>query len=394
MKRHCFLCQSATELVFSTTWVLPGLEPREIGFSVCPNCGSVCQSPSVNFNEMMTFYSSMAVYTNPGRQEKPTEAKVRDLDEQIRFIRRGIGHLPSSALQIGSSDGYTLSRFRDAGISRVLGVEPGTASVEIANRMYQIECIHSSAEDFQTDEQFELVILTHVLEHLYQPQDTLKKCRSLQQNLGEGFIYVEVPLMAKPSSLCPGFFSFEHINYYTRDNLVRSLTDAGYSIVSLIEHYNSNLSPIIGVLASTRLQDHCDEFIPLVSRNRTILSAYRAKEVAYWQGCLNNILHKLMQSKRIFLWGAGIHTSQIVANTNLITQCPISGLTDTSNLKWGLKQGDWICQDPNSIDWQEGDSVLISSYASEKEIYDALQWLRDKGVSTFRLHNVDNTRTH
>ena len=394
MKRHCFLCQSATEVVFSTTWVLPGLLPREIGFSVCPDCGSVCQSPSVSFDEMMTFYSSMAVYTNPGRAEKPTDAKVRDLDEQIRFIRRGIGHLPQSALQIGSSDGYTLSRFRDAGVSRVLGVEPGTASVELAKRLYQIDCIHGSAEDFHTDEQFELIILTHVLEHLYQPQDTLKKCRSLQQQAGEAFIYVEVPLMAKPASLCPGFFSFEHINYYTRDNLVRSLAEAGYSVVSLVEHYNSNLSPIIGVLASTRRQDHCDDFHAEISRNRAILSEYRAKEVAYWQGCLDAILPALKQSKRIFLWGAGIHTSQIVANTNLITQCTINGLTDTSNLKWGLRQGDWLCLAPDSIDWQQGDCVLISSYASEKEIFDALQWLRDKGVTTLRLHNVDDTRTH
>ena len=55
MKRQCFLCQSANEVVFSTTWALPGLEPREIGFSVCLSCGSVCQSPSVSFNEMMTF---------------------------------------------------------------------------------------------------------------------------------------------------------------------------------------------------------------------------------------------------------------------------------------------------------------------------------------------------
>lgn len=394
MKRHCFLCQSATEVMFSTTWVLPGLAPREIGFSVCPECGSVCQSPSVSFDEMMTFYSSMAVYTNPGRAEKPTDAKVRDLDEQIRFIRRGIGHLPQSALQIGSSDGYTLSRFRDAGVSRVLGVEPGTASVELAKRLYQIDCIHGSAEDFHTDEQFELIILTHVLEHLYQPQDTLKKCRSLQQQAEEAFIYVEVPLMAKPASLCPGFFSFEHINYYTRDNLVLSLAEAGYSVVSLVEHYNSNLSPIIGVLASTRRQDHCDDFHAEISRNRAILSEYRAKEVAYWQGCLDAILPALKQSRRVFLWGAGIHTSQIVANTNLITECTIAGLTDTSNLKWGLRQGDWLCQAPDSIDWQQGDCVLISSYASEKEIFDALQWLRDKDVTTLRLHNVDDTRTH
>ncbi|MFV7784346.1 class I SAM-dependent methyltransferase [Shewanella marisflavi] len=394
MIRNCFLCNSPTEVVFSTTWALPGLAPREIGFSVCPDCGSVCQSPTVSFDEMMTFYSSMAVYTNPGRAEKPSEAKIRDLDEQIQFIKRGIGQLPNSTLQIGCSDGYTLSRFRDAGVKRVLGVEPGNASVELAKRLYQIDCIHGSAEDFQTDETFELILLTHVLEHLYQPQTTLEKCRALQQGVDEGFIYVEVPLMAQPESLCPGFFSFEHINYYTKENLLQSLQQAGYSPVSVVEHFNSNLSPIIGILASTKSQPHYGNYQVDPNLNRQWLSHYRAKEVGYWQGCLDTLLDRLQQSRRIYLWGAGIHTCQLVANTNLITSCHITGLTDTSSLKWGLKQGDWVCQDPASIDWQPGDTVLISSYASEKEIFDALTWLREKGVATLRLHNVDDTRAH
>ena len=395
MIRNCFLCGSQNiECIFSNTWVLPGLKPREIGFSVCTGCGSVCQSPTVTFEEMMEFYSSMAVYTNPGRQEKPSESKIRDLDEQIQFIKRGIGHIPKSALQIGSSDGYTLYRFRDAGVKRVLGIEPGIASVDIAKRLYHIECIQSSAEDFETDEDFELIIMTHVLEHLYQPQQILEKCRSIQNTVEEGFIYIEVPLMTHPKSLCPGFFSFEHINYYTKENLTKSLQRAGYSPVSFIEHFNSNLSPVIGALASTKKQDHYPDPHINVDESRKILQEYRLKEINYWQGCLDKILGELKSCRRVFLWGAGIHTSQIVANTNIIDCCKIDGLTDTSSLKWGLRQGDWICQNPADIDWQPGDAVLISSYASEKEIYDALFWLRERGVKTMRLHNVDDTRAH
>lgn len=395
MNRHCFLCgYTEIECIFSTTWALPGLTPREIGFSVCPHCGSVSQSPTVSFDEMMTFYSSMAVYTNPGRAEKPSEAKIRDLDEQIQFIKRGIGYLPDSTLQIGSSDGYTLSRFRTAGVKRVLGVEPGTASVELAKRLYQIDCIHSSAENFQTEESFELILLTHVLEHLYHPQVTLTKCRQLQNAVEEGFIYVEVPLMAQPDSLCPGFFSFEHINYYTKENLLQSLIQAGYSPISVIEHFNSNLSPVIGVLASTKAQNHYLSLHTDPIINRKILTEYRNKEITYWQGCLDKVQKQLNKSKRIYLWGAGIHTCQIVANTNLLERCHIDGLTDTSTLKWGLQQGDWICQDPATIDWQPGDTVLISSYASEKEIFDSLTWLRKRGVTTLRLHNIDDSRAH
>ncbi|AVI67121.1 methyltransferase type 11 [Shewanella sp. WE21] len=390
MIRNCFLCGADTENIFSSDWVLPGLGTTKIGFSICPDCGSVSQSPSVSFDEMMTFYSSIAVYTNPGRKERPSESKIRDVDEQIRFIKRGIGELPKSAMQIGSSDGYTLSQFRDAGVTRVLGVEPGTASVSLANRLYNIDCIHGSAESFETEESFELIILTHVLEHLYHPQNTLKKCRKIQDSEGEKFIYVEVPLMANHTSLCPGFFSFEHINYYTKENLIQSLRLAGYSPISVVEHFNSNLSPIIGVLASTKEQHHYVDFHADVEVNRQRLINYRQKEVNYWQGCLDKVLDKLQQCKRIFLWGAGIHTCQLVANTNLLQHCQIDGLTDTSSLKWGIKQGKWICQDPVNINWQEGDTVLISSYASEKEIFNALSWLRDKGVETLKLHSIDN----
>ncbi|NRD74819.1 methyltransferase domain-containing protein [Shewanella sp. VB17] len=389
MIRKCFLCEESTEKVFSTTWVLPGLLPTEIGFSICPKCGSVCQSPSVDFDDMMAFYSSIAVYTNPGRQELPSTAKIRDLDEQIQFIKRGIGNLPNSVLQIGSSDGYTLSRFRDAGIARVLGVEPGAASVSLAKRLYQVNCIHGSAETFETNENFELILMTHVLEHLYNPQTTLSKCYRMQQKVTEGFIYIEVPLMAKASSLCPGFFSFEHINYYTRDNLLKSLTDVGYSPVSVLEHFNSNLSPVIGILASTKVQHHYSEYQSCYVDNKQILLEYRQKEISYWQGCLDALLPNLSKSQRVFLWGAGIHTSQLVTNTNLLEIVKINGLTDTSPLKWGINQGDWLCQSPKDINWKIGDYVIISSYASEKEIFIALSWLRDIGVVTLCLHNRD-----
>ncbi|MDF0532940.1 methyltransferase domain-containing protein [Shewanella sp. A32] len=394
MIRNCFLCENQTELLYDANWVLPGLAPTNIGFSICPHCGSVCQSPTVTFDDMMRFYSSMAVYTNPGRKEKPSEAKIRDLDEQIQFIKRGIGNLPSSALQIGSSDGYTLSRFKSAGIDRVLGVEPGKASVALAKKLYNVECINDTAENFKTTEAFELIILTHVLEHLYEPQQTLNKCRKIQDSLAEGFIYVEVPLLAPPKSLFPGFFAFEHINYYTRENLLKSLLNSDYYPISVIEHYRSNLSPIIGVLASTKPQYHTDDFVNQYSKNRNRVQAYRRQEVEYWQQRLDVILPQLQQAKRVYLWGAGIHTSQLVANTNLLEKVIITGLTDTSELKWGLKQGNWHCVPPDAVEWQQGDAVLISSYASEKEIFDALQWLRDKQVNTLRLHNVDDTKAH
>lgn len=394
MNRKCFLCNSTIELLFSKIWMLPGLPASKIGFSICPNCGSVSQSPTVTQSEMLEFYSNMAVYTNPGRFGKPTKTKITDLDEQIKFIKRGIGSLPESLFQIGSSDGYSLSRFRDAGVERVLGLEPSKASVHLAKQLYGVDTILGYAESFKVEEQFELILLTHVLEHLFNPQEALRKCRKLQEKFTEGFIYVEVPLLAGTDSLVPGFFSFEHVNYYTRENLVQSLKLTGYSVISLVEHYNSNLSPVIGVLASTRSQKHCRGFKSEFQENKNTLETFYQKEKQYWQQSLDSILLSIKKDDRVFLWGAGIHTSQLLANTNLLAHTSIDGLLDTSNLKWGKKQGDFVCMDPSSVKWRAGDAVIISSYASEKEIYDSLSNLRKIGVNTYRLHNIDEPRSH
>lgn len=394
MIRKCFLCNSEVEIIISNQWHLPGLSKAQIGFSACPNCGSICQSPTVTFDEMMKYYQTMAVYTNPGREGTPTDTKVRDLDEQICFIKRGIGTLPENVLQIGSSDGYTLSRFKEMGVTRVLGIEPGEASVDMASRLYGIECINSSAESFETKESFDLILLTHVLEHLYTPQDILSKCRKIQDMDKEAFIYVEVPLMANVESLCPGFFSFEHINYYTRENLTYSLYEAGYSPVSLVEHYNSNLSPIIGILASTKKQNHINFSSNEYEKNKLIVRAYKDKEIHYWQKCLDTITEQLNSPGRIYLWGAGVHTSQLLENTDLLDKHHIDGLLDTSSLKWGVRQGDWVCANPTSINWINGDKIIISSYASEQEIYDALIGLRGLGVETLRLHNIEDSKSH
>jgi 2-polyprenyl-3-methyl-5-hydroxy-6-metoxy-1,4-benzoquinol methylase len=338
---------------------------------------------------MMAFYASIAVYTNPGRNSLPNGTKIRDVDEQVQFVKRGIGYLPDTVLQIGSSDGYTLSRFKAAGAKHVCGVEVGKASVQLAKSLYDIDCVNCDIETFSTDKSYSLILMTHVLEHIYHPANVLLKCKEIQTAVPEGFIYVEVPMMASSSSLCPGFFTFEHINYYTRDSIIKSIVDAGYYPVSVVEHYNSNLSPVVGVLASTKPQKHRFAVSLDYENNKNIVTEYRERELAYWADCLARIEGELGFIGKTYIWGAGIHTSQFIANTRLLDKFFIDGLTDTSSLKWGLRQGEWTCQSPESIDWMSGDKVIISSYASENEIYASLDWLRQRGVKTLRLHNID-----
>ena len=120
----CVLCNFILEEIQTYDWLVPNIGLRKIGFAICKECGLVQQSPSLNQKELRLYYKHLAVYTNPGREGKPDPRNVIMVDEQIKFITRGIGYLPKKVFQVGSSDGYTLKTFREKGSNDVFGIEP------------------------------------------------------------------------------------------------------------------------------------------------------------------------------------------------------------------------------------------------------------------------------
>ena len=86
------------------------------------------------------------------------------------------------------------------------------------------------------------------------------------------------------------------------------------------------------------------------------------------------------------IWGAGIHTSQLLANTDLKSYLQIKGLLDSSLTKWGRNLGSITCYFPDNVSLKKGDVILISSYASEQEIYDSLDKYRGKGINIIKLY--------
>lgn len=87
-----------------------------------------------------------------------------------------------------------------------------------------------------------------------------------------------------------------------------------------------------------------------------------------------------------FIWGAGIHTSQLLANTDLKSYLQIKGLLDSSPTKWGKNLGSMTCYSPDNVSFKKGDVILISSYASEQEIYDSLKSYQGKGINIIRIY--------
>jgi len=333
---------------------------------------------------MNKYYGEIATYINPGRQGKPNPNKKKGLKRLIETVNDIIGKLPRSAFQVGCSDGYTLHAFQKAGVHITDGIDPGLESHKLAKDLYNIETEIGTFENYIPSHKFELIILTHVLEHLYNPLVTMQKCSSMQKN--GGWVLIEVPLFERSDKFPPGLLTFEHVNYFSESTLYRLLHLAGYVPYMIQKSFYNNEYPVVTIIA--RKEDCAGiELSSDYDRAHDILTSYSEKDKASWKRIELKLKQKTEYGTAVYIWGAGIHTSQLLANTDLKNYLQIKGLLDSSPTKWGNNLGSIICYSPDNVSLKKGDLILISSYASEQEIYDCLEEYRKKGVIVQRLYH-------
>jgi SAM-dependent methyltransferase len=372
MQRQSFFGSDTTELI-QYKWPVAGIGECRIGFGFCIKTGIILQTTTVTPDTMLEFYENTATYVNPNHSGKPMPVKVLAVKRWINTINNCLGFIPESVLEIGSGDGYTLSCFREAGSKSVLGIEPSHLSRDYAKSEYDIMSISETVEEFKTNSLFDLMILTHVIEHIYDPLSMLK---NLNRNLKDsGHLLIEVPLWESLESQPMGVLTFEHLNYFSELTLQNLLNLAGFESVFIEKVYDVNHYPIICVVAKKN-QDVAlnDKFC---SESKTLLDLYIKKERNFWSDVKEKILTKVNLEMPTYIYGSGIHTSQLLGNTNIKDQINLKGFFDTSESKQGKALLDLIILKPELELLEPGTNVIISSFASEKFIYEFILSIRN-----------------
>lgn len=366
-------------------WSLSDLPPIDLGFGVCQGCGLVLQTPSASPDQVASWYRDQAIYTNPGRAGEPHARKVRGTTRLIHSVEHCLDGALPGVFQIGCSDGYALSRFREAGATAVVGLEPSPASAAVARERYDLEVLIGTIEDTAELPSCELWLMTHVLEHLFDPLAVLREARGAGER-APNWLVLEVPLFERPDELPPGYLSFEHLNYFTEDSLVRLLALAGFEVLALDKQYNDDIYPVVAVVARAA-EPREQAILPgEAERTRATLTSYLERERASWSRIEQLLSDEIQTPRRLFLWGGGVFASQLLANTKVEAFHSLTGILDSSEQRWGSSLGAHRVLSPSAASLESGDCVVISSYASELEIWNALAAERQRGVHVIRLH--------
>ncbi len=233
----CLLCGSDHHHLFA--------KAESFGYPLvydqCENCGLVFQSQAESQAADPEFYATTyrRIYQ---AHEEPT---AKDLWVQSQRAQHLIKILESlgvreihTMLDIGASAGVLLQAFHQAFACQMTGVEPGDAYRAFAEQkgipMFpSVEALIAAGP-----ERFDLVSLSHVLEHLPDPVGMLRQIRA--ELLSEdGLLLLEVPNFYAHDS-----YELAHLACYTPHTLREALRQAGYDPV----HFERHGVPRSGIL--------------------------------------------------------------------------------------------------------------------------------------------------
>lgn len=158
---------------------------------------------------------------------------------QFNFIKQTIDLKNKDICEIGAFDGLLLSLFKKNN-NNVFGYELNDDARVYAKKKYDIDLKENFLE---SKSKYDIIILSHVIEHFREPKEILIKIKSMLKE--NGFIYIEVPnspmLNECSYNMLMRYLNTEHIVNFNMDNLIKFAGSADLKIVRS-EYNNYNIS--------------------------------------------------------------------------------------------------------------------------------------------------------
>lgn len=324
---------------------------------ICKNCGMIFTNPQPTAKMLRRFYEGYMIFGKVSEQFR---------ESQIEFISRNIPGDCKTIFDIGASNGAFLNAARERGY-KVFGVEPSGAAVQEALDKYGIGLIKDFFNDDlldSFDNKFDIVSLSHVLEHVGEPIAFLN--RAIKITHSGGYIFVEVPDTRKPQAYnIADFFTPEHTMYFTEGAMANISNRLNLRIIAM-EGFEEKAA--IRVLFKN--DKHGAKDCALKSeykRNLKVIGEYKSHRnrfILNLRAKLDGVVNK------IIIYGAGGHTSELL-QLGLLNAITIDRIIDSNPKKWGSLFEGYTVANPKILK-DVNLPVLISSFDSQEEISDYL----------------------
>jgi 2-polyprenyl-3-methyl-5-hydroxy-6-metoxy-1,4-benzoquinol methylase len=204
---------------------------------ICDHCGFITTIPLPAKEKIQEHYNK--IYRSEERKIPLIyrASQERRAKSQFLFMKSS---LPSNldgyrVLEIGAGIGTLAQKFKKNG-SIITGFEPRKELAEYANQHYQIKLYNKEYDPHTVmDRSWDLIIVSHVLEHIADLQDFLNSLKKLIRN--NGYLFIEVPNDNRVKISNRIQFKKKtdsHLHFFSTNTLKTLLSSCGFKIVSML----------------------------------------------------------------------------------------------------------------------------------------------------------------
>ena len=168
-------------------------------------------------------------------------------------------------LDIGSGTGVSCILLEKKGYN-VTGVDPDPKNAQLINsKLKKGKCINSYFEDLKIENKVDAVWLTHVIEHLEQPDILLEKCK--EWIIPSGIICIAVPDCGNPNMLNHSLNNPYHVYHFSKNSLKRLFGKSGYDVIqcdslSNLKRTNRRFHKVMRKAGFNNLSSKTEPFYP------------------------------------------------------------------------------------------------------------------------------------
>ncbi|BAF73079.1 class I SAM-dependent methyltransferase [Sulfurovum sp. NBC37-1] len=366
--RNCPICnESKGEILHIQEFLLERGNPLPDRYDIvqCYQCGFIFSDTNAGQELYDIYYQNFSKYedTEIGSGSGGQAYDEKRLKETIRSLEAFLESKESRILDIGSGNGGMLRLLGEKGFSNLSALDPSSKCVAYMKGQ-SIEAVRGSLFDdmhqhFGT-RKFDLIILSHVLEHIRDLHLAVKNISGLLDK--NGVIYIEVPdaRRYKDFFLVPYYyFDIEHINHFTQRSLTSLMMLFGLSErcsgTKELEISNTIRYPALFTFYTNGRYDDAEAVIKFVDQSN------KEKGIA-------SVLESIMrQKKSIVVWGAGNYTKRLLATTKL-KNINIDFFVDKDRNKQGASLNGIEIKSPDALHSYSG-TVVIASALYTDDIY-------------------------
>ncbi|MCY4524254.1 MAG: class I SAM-dependent methyltransferase [Halobacteriovoraceae bacterium] len=216
---------------------------------ICKNCGNVQQIEYYGEKDLHVLYSFFfrKIYHDDNIEKVFQTQKKRGFDI-INFIGKERVNKIKTVLEIGAGPGGILKSFLEKG-KEVTGMELYKKDVDYGLQQGVNIIYHGNIKTFDNNKKFDLIILSHFLEHIVDCKDFLAE---VMQFLSEnGMIYIEVPSLETVEQdqnsnyyNLMTYFKQIHVIHFCEHSFKNLLSSTGYKIIKFDNFIKGLVIPI------------------------------------------------------------------------------------------------------------------------------------------------------